>query len=182
MSAEVLMKNLEEQMTKSIEHLHKEYSSLQIGRASSALVERVMVEVYGTMQPLKACASISVPDAKTIQIQPWDRSTLQSIEKGIKMSDLGLNPQNDGVVIRLNIPALTEERRKELTKVVSKMAEECKITIRTARQDCLTKLKTMQKNAEITEDQLKHFEKKIQENIVTARRILKIYSYGTGTL
>ena len=152
-------------MSKALEHLHADYSSLQIGRASGALVERVMVDVYGSLQPLKAVANISVPDAKTIQIQPWDRSTLQAIEKGIQLAEIGLNPQNDGVVIRLNVPALTEERRKELTKVVHKMAEEAKIGVRNSRHEAMEKIKSLHKSEQITDDQQKGAEKKIQEKV-----------------
>ena len=163
MSVEVVVKHLEENLKKAAEHLKTEYAHLQIGRASSALVERIFVEAYGVMQPLKAIANISVPDAKTIQIQPWDRGTLQSIEKAITLAEIGLNPQNDGIVIRLNVPALTEERRRDLTKVVSKMAEETKITVRNVRQEAMEQLKKMHKDAAITEDQWKHGEKKVQE-------------------
>jgi ribosome recycling factor len=163
MSVEPVIKHLEENLKKALDHLKTEYAHLQIGRASSALVERVFVEAYGVMQPLKAIANISVPDAKTIQIQPWDRGTLQTIEKAIILAELGLNPQNDGIVIRLNIPALTEDRRRELTKIVSKMAEETKISVRNLRHESMEQIKKMQKDSTITEDQLKHGEKKIQE-------------------
>ncbi|MGL5831570.1 MAG: ribosome recycling factor [Candidatus Altimarinota bacterium] len=163
MSVEAVVKTLEENLKKAADHLKTEYAHLQIGRASSALVERVFVEAYGVMQPLKAIANISVPDAKTIQIQPWDRGTLQAIEKAIILAEIGLNPQNDGIVIRLNVPALTEERRRDLTKIVSKMAEETKITVRNVRQESMEQVKKMQKDSLITEDQLKHGEKKIQE-------------------
>ena len=165
MNTEQVIKNLEELLAKTIAHLHEDYASLQIGRASAALVERVVVEAYGVTQPLKSIANISVPDAKTIQIQPWDRGTLQSIEKGIQLAEIGLNPQNDGVVIRLNIPALTEERRRELTKIVSKMAEEAKIGVRNVRHDAMEDVKKAQKASEITEDQLKQSEKVIQEKV-----------------
>lgn len=165
MPLEQAVKGLEEHLNKALEHLHDDYASLQIGRASAALVERVMVDSYGTMQPLKAVASVSVPDAKTIQIQPWDRGMLQAIEKGIQIAEIGLNPQNDGVVIRLNVPALTEDRRKELTKVVSKMAEEAKIGVRNARHEAMEKVKTLHNNEEISDDQQKIAEKKIQEKV-----------------
>lgn len=165
MNVEQILKELDESMAKAIEHLHDDYSSLQIGRASAALVERVLVETYGTTQPLKAVANISVPDAKTIQIQPWDRSSLAAIEKGIQLAEIGLNPQNDGVVIRLNIPALTEERRKELTKIVHKMAEEAKIGVRNVRHEAMEDLKKAHKAAEITEDHQKTGEKMIQEKV-----------------
>ena len=165
MSLDLVLKGLEDNLKKALDHLHDDYAGLQIGRASAALVERVMVEVYGSMQPLKAVANISVPDAKTIQIQPWDRGTLQSIEKGIQLAEIGLNPQNDGIVIRLNVPALTEERRRDLTKVVHKMAEEAKIGVRNARHESMDKLKGLHKAEQISDDQQKVAEKKIQEKV-----------------
>jgi len=160
---EVLLKHLEDNLKKIQEHLGGEFIGLQIGRASSALVERLMVNSYGTMQPLKAVASVSVPDAKTVQIQPWDKNNLKAIENAIQISDLGLTPQNDGLVIRINVPELTEERRKELTKIIGKMEEEAKIAVRNVRQEVMTTAKNMEKNNEITEDQLEVLEKKIQE-------------------
>lgn len=165
MTVEQILNGLVENLKKATDHLHDDYAGLQIGRAGAALVERVMVEVYGSSQPLKAVANISVPDAKTIQIQPWDRSTLAAIEKGIQLAEIGLNPQNDGIVIRLNIPALTEERRKELTKIVYKMAEEAKIGVRNTRQKAMDELKKAKANSEITEDQQKNGEKMIQEKV-----------------
>lgn len=165
MNVEQILKNLDEQLAKAVNHLREDYSGLQIGRASAAIVERVMVDAYGMVQPLKAIASISVPDAKTIQIQPWDRGTLSAIEKGIQLAEIGLNPQNDGIVIRLNIPALTEERRRELTKVVGKMAEEAKIGVRNSRHEAMEEVKKAKNSSEITEDQQKQAEKMIQEKV-----------------
>ncbi|MBD3270796.1 ribosome recycling factor [Candidatus Peregrinibacteria bacterium] len=165
MSVESILKNLDESLNKALDHLHNDFAGLQIGRASGALVERIQVESYGTMQPLKAVASISVPDAKTVQIQPWDRSQLAGIEKAIQMSELGLTPSNDGLVIRLNIPDLTEERRRELTKLVHKMAEETKIAVRNSRQEAMNKIKQLKNNSEITEDIQQSTEKKIQEKV-----------------
>jgi ribosome recycling factor len=165
MNVEQLLKNLDESLKKAVDHLHDDYASLQIGRASAALVERVMVDSYGSMQPLKAVASITVPDAKTVQIQPWDRGMLAAIEKGIQLAEIGLNPQNDGIVVRLNVPPLTEERRRELTKVVSKMAEEAKIGVRNVRHDAMEQLKKAEKANEITEDQQKYGEKEIQQKV-----------------
>ncbi len=160
---EVLLKHLEDNLKKIQGHLGGEFTGLQIGRASSALVERLMINSYGTMQPLKAVASVSVPDAKTVQIQPWDKNNLKAIENAIQISDLGLTPQNDGIVIRINVPKLTEERRKALTKIIGKMEEEAKIAVRNVRQEVMTTAKNMEKNNEITEDQLEVLEKKIQE-------------------
>lgn len=165
MSVDAVLKTLEEELTKTLEHLHDDYAGLQIGRATASLVDRITVESYGTMQPLKAIANVSVPDARTIQIQPWDRSNLPHIEKAIMMAELGLNPQNDGIVVRINVPPLTEERRKELSKVVGKMEEEAKISVRNARHEAMEDVKKQQKNNEITEDQLDVAEKKIQEKI-----------------
>ncbi len=167
MSLDKVYKDLEEGLKKTLEHLKDEYAGLQIGRASSAMVERIQVEAYGSMQPLKNSANISVPDAKTIQIQPWDRGLLQAIEKAIKISDLGLMPNNDGVVIRLNVPPLTEERRRDLTKVVGKMAEEAKIAIRNLRHEAMESCKKMEKDSLISEDERKGAEKKIQEKVDT---------------
>ncbi len=157
----------EADMKKVMEHLKTEFSHLQIGRASASLVEGVMVEAYGSSQPLKALAHISVPDAKTIQIQPWDKGTLQDIEKGIQQANLGLNPSNDGIVIRINIPPLTEERRRDLTKVVNKLAEDARISIRHARQAVMDKIKAQEKSKEISEDIGKGLEKKLQDRVDT---------------
>src|SRR5579883_641461 len=153
----------ESEMKKVIEHLKTEFSHLQVGRASASLVENIMVEAYGSHQPLKGLAHISVPDAKTIQIQPWDKSTLQPIEKAIQIANLGLTPSNDGIVIRINIPPLTEERRRELTKVVNKLAEDARIGIRHARQTVMDKIRAQEKAKEISEDMAKGLEKKLQE-------------------
>ncbi len=165
MSTDAVLNSLEADLGKALEHLQQEFGKLQIGRASASLVDSIEVEAYGTMQPLKAVANISVPDAKTIQIQPWDRSTLATIEKGIMMAELGLTPANDGVVIRINIPPLTEERRRDLTKIVSKMAEEAKIAVRNLRHEAMDAVKKMKNNSEITEDVQSGTEKRIQEKV-----------------
>jgi len=166
----------EVEMKKIIDHLKTEYSHLQIGRASAALVEGVMVEAYGTTQSLKGIAHISVPDAKTIQIQPWDRSTLQAIEKGIQVANLGLMPSNDGVVIRINIPPLTEERRRDLTKVVHKLAEDARISVRHARQTVMDKIKGQEKAKEISEDIAKGMEKKLQDRVDAINQEIEMMS------
>jgi len=150
------------EFAKAIDHLKSEYARLQIGRASAALVENVPVEVYGSPQPLKAIASISIPDPRSIQISPWDKKNLAAIEKGIVGVGLGLNPVNDGVCVRINIPPLTEERRRDLTKVVHKLAEECRIIVRNKRQDCHNLFKKMKGADEITEDDLHLAEKNLQ--------------------
>ncbi len=120
---------------KVLAHLQGEFSKLQTGRASAALVEHVEVEAYGQRQPLKAVAGISISDARTILIQPWDRSVINEIDKGLQQANLGVNPTNDGVVIRISLPPMTEERRTQLSKVVNKLAEEARISVRKARQD-----------------------------------------------
>jgi len=160
-----LISQAQGEFTKIVDHLKSEYSRLQIGRASASLVEGVMVEAYGSKQAIKGLANISVPDAKTIQIQPWDKSLLSAVEKAIQTSDLNLNPVNDGIVVRLNLPALTEERRKDLAKVVSRMAEEARISIRNVRQKVHDKGKDREKNKEVTEDQVKSFQKKLQDKV-----------------
>lgn len=160
-----VLNSVQGDLNKVVEHLKNEYARLQIGRASAALVEGLMVEAYGSKQPLKAVASISVPDARTVQIQPWDKSQLAAIEKAVQQSDLNLNPVNDGAFIRLNLPPLTEERRKDLTKVVHRLAEESRISVRNVRQKGHDKMKEMEKNKELTEDQVKVFQKKLQDKV-----------------
>lgn len=162
---EGVLQSMQTECDAAIGHLKNDFGRLQIGRASAALVEPIQVEAYGTKQPIKAMASVSIPDARTIQIQPWDKNVLSAIEKAIQTSDLNITPMNDGICVRLNLPQLTEERRQELTKVVHKMAEETRITVRHNRQKALDKAKEMEKNGEITEDQMKLFEKKLQEKV-----------------
>ncbi len=153
MTSQEIIHGAHDLMLKAISHLKDEFSRLQVGRASPALVEEVRVDAYGSLQPLKSVASVSVPDAKTIQIQPWDRALLTAIEKGIQMANIGLMPNNDGIVIRINIPPLTEERRKELVKVVGRYAEDGKIAVRNIRQDVNNTLNAMKKDSEISEDE-----------------------------
>ena len=165
MSVSDVIKTANEAFQKSFEHLKSELGKLRIGRASSALVEDLHVDAYGSSQSLKACASISIPDAITISIKPWDKGLIGAIDKAIRESDIGLMPNNNGESILLNIPPLTEERRRELVKVVHKMAEEAKITIRTKRQDAMSKFKSMEKEKEISEDEKTGSEKKLQEKV-----------------
>ena len=160
----------QQEFEKSITYLKNEYSRLQTGRASPALVEHLKVEAYGSMQPLKSMASISVPDPKTLQIQPWDRSVLGAIEKAIQAANLGLNPVNDGRVIRLPMPPLTEERRKELVKVVHQLAEQAKISIRTARGAAHSAFKTLEESKTISEDERRLSEKHLQEKVDQANK------------
>lgn len=148
---------------KAVEHFKHELSSLRTGRASTALVDSISVDVYGTLTPIIHIASISTPDAKTIAIQPWDKSNLGAIEKAIIASNIGLNPVNDGVLIRLSVPPMTEERRKEMVKVMGQLAEQAKIAIRGAREEELKTLKAQEENNEITEDDLKGQKEELQK-------------------
>lgn len=153
----------EEKMTKSVNALANEYSSIRAGRANPAVLDKVLVEYYGAPTPVTQLAAVSVPEARTLLIQPWDKSALKGIEKAIQTSDIGINPQNDGSTVRLVFPPLTEERRRELVKGVYKYAEEAKIAVRSIRRDAMDKLKELKKKAEITEDDQKGLEKKLQE-------------------
>jgi len=151
-----------QKMEDSLKFLHDEYGKLQTGRASAALVDGIEVEVFSTKMPLKGMASISIPESNQIAIQPWNRDHLSNIEKAIIEAKLGLNPSNDGQVIRLIIPPLTEERRKDLVKLVYKYAEDARVSIRNARHEALKKMEIMEKNKEISEDDLRGKEKEIQ--------------------
>ncbi len=157
------LKALTDKMEKSIAALKNEYHSLRAGRANPSVLDRVSVDYYGVPTAINQMAAVSVSEARILTIQPWDVSTLRAIEKAIQTSDIGINPQNDGRVIRLVFPPLTEERRKDLCKSVSKYAEECKVAIRSIRRDGVDKLKKMQKANEITEDDLKDGEKQVQD-------------------
>ncbi|MEK7672938.1 MAG: ribosome recycling factor [Patescibacteria group bacterium] len=150
---------------KNVQHLQVEFSRLQVGRASSILVEDIPVEVYGATQTVKSIASISIPEARSLVIQPWDRNLLGAIEKAIVGTGTGLNPVNDGILIRINIPALTEERRLDLNKKVKKIAEEARITLRNIRQDAHNSLKQLKADSEITEDEWKGADKKLQVKV-----------------
>lgn len=152
---------------KTIEHLKLELGKIQTGRASASLVEHIEVELYGQIQPLKNVASISIPDSKTISIQPWDKSAIQAIDKGLQKSEMGINPMNNGVSLLIVLPPLTEERRKDMVKVVKKIAEEAKITIRQHRQTAMDEIK---KDAAGSEDQKKGAEKKLQEKVDSANK------------
>ena len=153
----------EDKMKKALEALRREYSSLRAGRATPALLDKVNVDYYGTPTPVNQVANVSVPEARMITIQPWEKTMLGAIEKAILKSDLGLNPNNDGTMIRLEIPQLTEERRKDLNKVVHKSAEDAKVAVRAIRRDAMEQLKKLQKDAKITEDEQAKAEKKMQE-------------------
>ena len=157
-----LIKNTEEKMIKTLGVLERDYKSIRAGRANVAVLDRITVDYYGCPTPIQQMAAVSVPEPRILMIQPWDASTLKSIEKAILTSDIGINPQNDGRVIRLAFPPLTEERRKEIVKEVKKLAEENKVAVRNTRRDALEKLKGLKKANTITEDDQANGEKKIQ--------------------
>ena len=150
-------------MDKALDHLAEEFGAVRAGRANAKVLDRITVDYYGQETPLNGVASISSPDARTLVISPWDSKLLRSIEKAILTSDLGINPQNDGRVIRLVFPMLTEERRKELAKQVRKYAEEAKVAMRNIRRDGMDYIKKLKKKAEITEDDQKKAEKELQD-------------------
>ncbi len=153
----------EEKMKKSIASYETELDTVRVGRANAAVLNKVTVDYYGTPTQISAMAQITVPDARTMVIQPWDGSTLKNIEKAILASDLGLNPQNDGKCLRILFPMLTEDRRKELSKQVAKMGEDAKVAIRNIRRDAIDKCKDMKKKSEMTEDEQKASEKSVQD-------------------
>ena len=142
----------EERMQKTLQALRKDLSTIRAGRAMPSLLDKISVEYYGQPTPINQMAGVSCPDARTIVIQPWDKSTLKAIEKAIQASDLGINPANDGVVIRLAVPALNEQRRKELSRMVDKKGEEAKVALRNIRRDANEETKKEQKSGDITED------------------------------
>ncbi len=152
-----------EKMNKSISALNSEYNSIRAGRANPAVLDPIRVDYWGVPTPVNQMAAVSVAEARILVIQPWDKSALKLIEKAIQTSDIGINPQNDGSVIRLTFPPLTEERRKTLVKDVKATAENSKVAIRNIRRDAIEKLKAMKKNSEITEDDLKYGETEIQK-------------------
>ena len=156
-------KNIEERMNKTISVYEEKLSEVRAGRANPAILNKVKIDYYGTPTPINQVAGVSVPEARLIVIQPWDVSVLKDIEKAILASDIGINPNNDGKVIRLAFPELTEERRKELVKDIKKMAEEAKVAVRAVRRDGIDEAQTRQKNSEITEDELKNAENDIQK-------------------
>ncbi|HIV62762.1 MAG TPA: ribosome recycling factor [Candidatus Butyricicoccus avistercoris] len=157
------LKPFEHKMSKTIEVLSKELAAVRAGRANPAVLDKITVEYYGAPTPLNQVAAISSPDPRTLAIQPWDGSVLREIERAIMTSDLGINPQNDGKVIRLTFPPLTEERRKELIKQVAKIGEDSKVAIRNVRREAIDKWKAAHKKSEMTEDELHDAEDKIQK-------------------
>ena len=158
-----IISNCEERMKKCVSSLEGDYQNLRTGRASTALFDKIKVDNYGAETPLNQVASLSVPEARLVVIQPWDKSLLSAIEKAIQKSELGLNPNNDGKLIRVNFPALTEQRRKELAKQSKQMAEQSKVAVRNVRRDAMDELKKKQKAGEISEDEQKEGETKIQK-------------------
>ncbi len=150
-------------MEKTLDVLADNFGAVRAGRANAKVLDRITVEYYGSETPLNGVATISSPDARTLVIQPWDTKLLKDIQKAIQVSDLGINPQNDGRVIRLTFPQLTEERRKELTKQVKKYAEDAKVAMRNIRRDGMDHVKKLKKNSEITEDDQKTAEKDLQD-------------------
>ena len=154
---------IEQRMKKVIEHLEDELSLIRAGRANPAILNKVQVEYYGVMSPINQVATISVPEARQILVTPWDRSMVSACEKAINMAELGINPINDGNSLRLMLPELNEERRKQLVKQTKTLGEEAKIAIRNIRRDSIDECKKMQKNSEITEDELKSNEEDIQK-------------------
>lgn len=160
---EALKKN-DERMQRRINHLIDEFKTIRAGRANPAVLDKVNVDYYGTPTPINQLAAVSVTEARTLTIQPWDASVLRKIEKAIQMSDIGINPQNDGKIIRLIFPPLTEDKRKEIAKDIAHIAEDSKVQIRNVRRDTIEKLKKMKKDGELTEDDLKEGEKKVQKS------------------
>ena len=165
-------KEFSKKMDKTLDHLAEDFGAVRAGRANAKVLDRITVEYYGSETALASVANISSPDARTLVIQPWDNKLLKDIQKAIQMSDLGINPQNDGRVIRLIFPQLTEERRKELTKQVKKYAEDAKVALRNIRRDGMDYVKKLKKNSEITEDDQKKAEKDIQD--LTDKHVKKI--------
>lgn len=157
-----IYQEFEERMNKRVDDFHQELKTVRAGRANASVLDKVAVEYYGAMTPIAQIGSISTPEPRMLVIQPWDSSILNEIEKAINKSEIGIAPQNDGKVIRLNFPPLTEERRKELVKTVKKYSEEAKVQIRNVRRDALDDFKKKQKASEITEDDMKGIEKDIQ--------------------
>ncbi|HWO77987.1 MAG TPA: ribosome recycling factor [Bacillus sp. (in: firmicutes)] len=172
--AKQVIDSTKDRMSKAIQAFSKELASIRAGRASASLLDRVTVDYYGAPTPVNQLASVSVPEARLLVIQPYDKSILGDIEKAILKSDIGLTPSNDGSIIRLTVPPLTEERRKELVKVVKKEAEEAKVAVRNIRRDANDELKKLQKNGELTEDELRGYSDDVQK--LTDEQIAKIDS------
>ena len=158
-----MYEDLKAKMEKAITALESDYTTIRAGRANPGILDKVMVDYYGVATPVPQVGTVSVPEPRTLMVQPWDASILHEVEKAILKADIGLTPNNDGKALRINFPPLTEERRKELVKAVSKRAEEAKVVIRGIRRDALETFKAQKKNGEITEDDLKDIEKDVQD-------------------
>lgn len=152
-----------DKMEKAVESVKRNFNTVRTGRANGAMLDRIQVEYYGAMTALKAMANVSTPDAQTIVIQPFDKTAIKDIERAIQQSDLGINPNNDGNVVRLFVPPLTQDRRKEMTKQVGKLAEEGKIAVRNVRRDALKQFEKMQKDGALSEDQLEAYKASVQK-------------------
>jgi ribosome recycling factor len=159
----VKLTEVEDHMKKAVEATQRSFNTIRTGRANSSLLDRVMVEYYGTATSIKSLATISTPDATTITIQPFDRNTMNLIEKAISLSDIGLTPSNDGVVIRLNIPPLTSTRRQEFVKMAAKFAEEGKVAIRNVRRDAVDSIRKQEKSSDISKDESRDLQDKAQK-------------------
>ena len=158
-----ILKEFEDKMNKTVDVVTSDFASVRAGRANAGVLDKITVDYYGTPTPINQVGTISSPDPRSLMIQPWDKSLLKAIEKALQTSDLGINPQNDGQIIRLAFPQLTEERRKELTKQVKKYAENGKVAVRNIRRDAMDKLKAEEKKNELTEDDRKNGEKDLQD-------------------
>lgn len=163
MATDDLFSDAERRMQKAVEALKQDLAAIRTGRASSSLVDRIQVDYYGTPTPINQVASISVPDARQVVIQPWERKLLPDIEKAIQKSDLGINPNNDGQVIRLNVPPMSEERRRDMAKVLHKKLDEHKVAVRNVRRDVQDKLRDREKKKEVSEDELKRSVDRLQK-------------------
>ncbi|MBF0357431.1 MAG: ribosome recycling factor [Magnetococcales bacterium] len=167
------LKELTQRMDKSIDSLKEELSTIRTGRATTSLLENVLVEVYGSPTPINQVAALNVPEARMITVQPWDKSTIKTIEKGIRDADLGLNPMSDGVLIRVPLPELTEERRRDLVKIVHKYGEQSKVAVRNIRRDGIDQFKKQEKSKEISQDDLRQLEKQIQDITDTKIKLIE---------
>ena len=160
---QTIFANAEDKMNKSLANLSGEFAAIRAGRANPAVLDKLNVDYYGSPTPINQVAAVSVPEPRALLITPWDKTVLKDIERAILTSDIGINPQNDGSTLRLIFPPMTEERRKELSKEIGKMGEDCKVAIRSIRRDAIDKIKDMKKKSEITEDDQKNAEKKMQD-------------------
>ncbi|MCI0183617.1 Ribosome-recycling factor [Acidibacillus sp. S0AB] len=176
--SEDYVKNARERMDKCISALRRDFSTVRAGRATPSLLDKVVVEYYGSPMPINQMANITIPESRTIVIQPWDKNTISDIERAIQKSDLGLTPSNDGIVIRLTIPQLTAERRIDLTKVIKKMAEESRVAVRNVRRDSNDEIKKAEKQAILSEDESHRLQEQIQEetdkSVAEVERLLQI--------